>query len=176
MKKVFFFVAATMLMASCSFMKNSASSSANSTANNVVKTAATAATATASGMQAGQGAGSALYGLYNQFKADGKKFNYQNTQNITNTVSLLANCAGLATNYNNTEYLKEFGKGLISGSFGLVNQQNVGSVTNSLVEMVKNSETAQKTSSAAATASNYAGTTAQYASAISSLLSSLGGK
>ncbi len=170
MKKTIFFLAAVMMLASCSFTKNAGSSTATTT-----PTTTTPATGTA----AGQGAGNALHSLYTQYKADGT-FNYKNTQNILNTVSLLANCGDLATNYKDKSYLAEFGKGLIAGSFGLVTKDNVSSVTNSLVEMVKNSETGQKvsstTSSAASTMSNYAGTAAQYAGAISSLLGSFSGK
>ena len=96
-------------------------------------------------------------------------------QNVLNTVTLVANCEGLKDNYKDKTYLKEFGKGMIASSLGLVTQNNVQTVTNSLVEMVKSNETVQnattKVQEGASSAASYANTAAQYASSISSLLS-----
>ena len=178
MKKAFLVVAAAVLMSACGFLKNSttgASSNQNTT------TAQPAATTTpANATSAGQGAGNALLALYNQYKADGNKYDYKNMQNILNTVTLVANCEGLKTNYNDKTYLKDFGKGMIASSLGLVTQNNVESVTNSLVTMVKESETVQNATTTAQntanTAAGYANTAAQYAGALSSLLSAFGGK
>lgn len=172
MKKILFLSVAVMMMAGCGFMKNSTSSNAPQTTN-------TAATNVASNaLSAGQGAGNALMQLYNQYKADGNKYDYKNMQNALNTVTLLANCEGLKNNYKDKTYLKEFGKGLIASSLGLVTQNNVETVTNSLVDMVKNSETVQNATTQAQntanTAAGYANTAAQYAGAISSLLSAFG--
>ena len=131
-------------------------------------------------MVAGQGAGNALHALYTQYKADGNKFNYKNTQNILNTVTLIANCENLKTQYKDKTYLQNFGKGLIASSMGLVTQQNVTTVTNSLVDMVKNSETVQNATTSvqntASTAAGYANTASQYASALSTLLGAFSGK
>ena len=100
-------------------------------------------------------------------------------QNILNTVTLVANCEGLKTNFKDKTYLKDFGKGMIASSLGLVTQNNVESVTNSLVTMVKESETVQNATTTAQntanTAAGYANTAAQYAGALSSLLSAFGG-
>ena len=172
MKKILFLSVAVMMMTGCGFMKNSTSSNAPQTTN-------TAATNVASNaLSAGQGAGNALMQLYNQYKADGNKYDYKNMQNALNTVTLLANCEGLKNNYKDKTYLKEFGKGLIASSLGLVTQNNVETVTNSLVDMVKNSETVQNATTQAQntanTAAGYANTAAQYAGAISSLLSAFG--
>jgi hypothetical protein len=56
----------------------------------------------------------------------------------------------------------------------------VETVTNSLVDMVKNSETVQEaktqTQSTASTAAGYANTAAQYAGALSTLLGTFAGK
>lgn len=171
MKKLMLLVAVAVMLASCGFTKNSSSS--NTTAQS------TTTTSTVSATSAGQGAGSALYNLYNQYKANGNKYDYKNMQNVMNCVSLLANCEGLKDNYKDKAYLKEFGRGMIASSLGLVNQNNVESVTNSLVDMVKNSDTVQEaktqTQSTANTAAGYANTAATYASAIGSLLSAFGG-
>lgn len=170
MKKIILFITAAVLMSACGFMQNSTSTNAPA---NSVQSSQTA-------VGAGQGAGNALLNLYNQFKADGNKFDYKNMQNALNTVTLLANCEGLKTNYNDKEYLKDFGKGMVASSLGLVTQNNVESVTNSLVNMVKNSETVQDTKSnvkdGANTAAEYVNTAAQYAGTLSTLLSAFGGK
>jgi hypothetical protein len=128
-------------------------------------------------MGAGQGAGNAMLALYNQYKADGK-YDYKNLQNIMNTMALISNCEGLKENYKDKSYLTEFGKGMIASSLGLVTQNNVETVTNSLVEMVKSNETVQnattKVQEGASSAASYANTAAQYATSIGSLLSLFG--
>ncbi|MBQ9603379.1 MAG: hypothetical protein IJR42_06210 [Paludibacteraceae bacterium] len=172
MKKIILFATAIM-MASCGFMQNSTS---NVQSNNVQSTTTSQTTAQTgnAAVSAGQGAGNALQALYAQYKADGK-YDYKNMQNILNTVTLVANCEGLKDNYKDKTYLKEFGKGMIASSLGLVTQNNVQTVTNSLVEMVKSNETVQnattKVQEGASSAASYANTAAQYASSISSILS-----
>lgn len=175
MKKIILFATAIM-MASCGFMQNSTS---NVQSNNVQSTTTSQKTAQTgnAAVSAGQGAGKALQALYAQYKADGK-YDYKNMQNVLNTVTLVANCEGLKDNYKDKTYLKEFGKGMIASSLGLVTQNNVQTVTNSLVEMVKSNETVQnattKVQEGASSAASYANTAAQYASSISSLLSLFG--
>lgn len=175
MKKMILLSVAATIMVSCGMMK---SSSAGTTAQSTPATTTT--TAPASATSAGQGAGNALLALYNQYKADGNKYDYQNMQNILNTVTLVANCEGLKNNYKDKTYLSDFGKGMIASSLGLVTQNNVESVTNSLVEMVKSSETVQnaktQTQNTASTAAGYANTAAQYAGALSTLLGAFAGK
>lgn len=170
---------AVLMMTGCGMMKNSAPSSqtAQTAPVSTVETANTA-------ISAGQGAGSALQAIYAQYKADGNKYDYRNMQNILNTVTLLANCEGLKDNYKNKDYLTDFGKGMIASSLGLVNRDNVQTVTNSLVDMVKNSETIQNTKAQATQAAqntanqaaSYANTAAQYAGALSTLLGTFSGK
>ena len=173
MKKIILFATAIM-MVSCGFMQNSTSSNTSSQAT--TSSQQTVQTGNAA-VSAGQGAGNALQALYTQYKADGK-YDYKNMQNILNTVTLVANCEGLKENYKDKTYLKEFGKGMIASSMGLVTQNNVQTVTNSLVDMVKTNETVQNATSkvqeGANSAAQYANTAAQYASSISSLLSLFG--
>ena len=177
MKKIFLMAAAVMMMTGCGFLKNSTSSNQTTT---TTTTTTTTSTDTNAAMTAGQGAGNALMNLYKQYKADGNKYDYKNMQNVLNTVTLVANCEGLKENFKNTTYLKEFGKGMVASSLGLVTQDNVEQVTNSLVDMVKNSETVQNATQTAQntanTAAGYANTAAQYAGALSTLLSAFGGK
>ena len=185
MKKTILFATAFMV-AGCGFLRNTTVSADQSTASTqpAATTTTTTTTTTAqngnAATSAGQGAGNAMMALYNQYKADGNKYDYKNMQNILNTVTLIANCEGVKENYQNKSYLTEFGKGMIASSLGLVNQNNVETVTNSLVDMVKNSEgvknatsTAQSTAN---TAAQYANTAAQYAGALSTLLGAFGGK
>ena len=178
MKKVFIMAVAVAMLAGCGFLKNSTGSNQPTTTS--TQAATTSSQASNAAVTAGQGAGDALLKLYNQYKADGNKYDYKNMQNVLNTVTLVANCEGLKENYKNSAYLKEFGKGMIASSLGLVTQNNVETVTNSLVDMVKNSETVQtattQAQSTANTAAGYANTAAQYAGALSSLLSAFGGK
>lgn len=173
MKKIILFATAIM-MVSCGFMQNSTSSNTSSQAT--TSSQKTTQTGNAA-VSAGQGAGNALQALYTQYKADGK-YDYKNMQNVLNTVTLVANCEGLKENYKDKTYLKEFGKGMIASSLGLVTQNNVQTVTNSLVDMVKANETVQNATSkvqeGANSAASYANTAAQYASSISSLLSLFG--
>ena len=175
MKKVIFAVAAAMLMTGCGMMKRT-TVSVDQPANNTTATTAAPVTATS----AGQGAGTALLNLYNQYKADGNKYDYKNMQNILNTVSLIANCEGLKSNYKDKTYLKDFGKGMIASSLGLVTQDNVESVTGGLVDMIKSNEKVQETKTAAqntaSTAASYASTAAQYAGALSTILGAFSGK
>lgn len=175
MKKIILLSVAAMIMVSCGMMK---SSSTGTTAQSTPATTTT--TAPASATSAGQGAGNALLALYNQYKADGNKYDYQNMQNILNTVSLIANCEGLKSNYKDKTYLKDFGKGMMASSLGLVTQENVESVTGGLVDMIKSNEKVQETKTAAqntaSTAASYASTAAQYAGALSTILGAFSGK
>jgi hypothetical protein len=190
MKKVIM-MAAVLMMAGCGFMKNSTTNNTTATATApAAATTTTANTASNAALVAGQGAGSALQALYSQYKVDGK-YDYKNLQNIMNTMTLVSNCEGLKDNFKDKTYLAEFGKGLIASSLGLVTQNNVQTVTNSLVDMVKNSETlknaqnqttqavqtaATQAQSTASQAATYANTAAQYAGALSSLLGAFSGK
>lgn len=173
MKKIILFATALMV-AGCGFMKNSTSSNQPTTTTNQQAVVASSNTANT----AGQGAGNNILALYNQYKADGNKFDYKNMNNIINTAGLVANCEGLKDNYKDKTYLAEFGKGLIASSLGLVTQNNVNNVTNSLVNMVTSSEAVQnaqtKVNEGATTAAGYANTAAQYANTAATYANSIG--
>ena len=181
MKKSILFVATAIMMAGCGFLKNSSSSNQQTASSQAATTTTTTTTAQAgnTAQTAGQGAGNALLNLYNQYKADGNKFDYKNMQNILNTVTLVANCEGLKDNYKDKTYLSEFGKGMMASSLGLITQDNVEDVTNSLVTMVKESDTVKSASQTAQNTANsaasYANTAAQYAGALSTILGAFGG-
>jgi hypothetical protein len=180
-KKVFLLTAAVVMMTGCGFMQNTSSSNNAATTNQTTtqattQTAAPVAQTNTSARTSGESAGAALQALYTQYKAAGK---YElNMQNAYNTMTLIANCEGLKQNYKDTNYLTDFGKGLITGSLGLVSQNNVQMVTNSLVSMVANNETVQEgknqIQNGVGTAAEYANTAAQYAGAVGTLLSAFG--
>ena len=111
--------------------------------------------------------------MYNQYKADGNKYDYKNLNNIINTLQLVSACEGLKDNKSNKEYLKSFGKGMLASAAGLVTESNVNQVTNTLTDMVVNNPTV---TSAATTAADKLNTAAQTASSISSILSLFSGK
>ena len=78
----------------------------------------------------GTSAGSALLGLYTQYKTDGK-LDLTNTKNISNLVTLATNIKGLkSTDTKST--VSNFVSGLITGSNSLVNNSNSTTVLNSL--------------------------------------------
>jgi len=179
-KKVFLLTATVLMMTGCGFMQNTSSSNAAPTTQATTPAAQTAAPAVQTNTNAtvaGQNAGSALQALYAQYKTDGK-YELMNMQNALNTMTLIANCEGLKQNYKDKNYLTDFGKGLIAGSLGLITQNNVQTVTSSLLNMVTSNETVQAGKSqiqnGANTAAGYASTAAQYAGSLSTLLSAFG--
>ena len=179
MKKIAILAVTAMMVAGCGFLKNSTGSNQQTAASD--EQAVVSGEQTTAAMSAGQGAGTAMQALYKQYKADGNKFDYTNLQNIINTMMLINNCEGLKENYKNTTYLSDFGKGMIVSSLGLITQDNVGTVTGTLAEMMQQYDNTVKTTAnqAAVTVQNaakYTQTTSKYASALGTLLASLGGK
>ena len=98
----------------------------------------------------GTSAGSALLGLYSQFKAD-KKLDLSNPTNITNLLTLYQNIKGLSGNSNTASFLS----GLISGSKNLVNAGNSASVLGALAS-VSNLDLSSLANQAATAATNKA--------------------
>ncbi len=94
-----------------------------------------AAETKSSAYSSGQTSGAALKALYSQYKADGKNLNMNNMQNMLNLASLATNVQGLKTA--DSDYKKEFVKGLILGSTNLVTNNNSTSVLSSLTNFAK---------------------------------------
>ena len=94
-----------------------------------------AAETKSSAYSSGQTSGAALKALYSQYKADGKNLNMTNMQNMLNLASLATNVQGLKTA--DSDYKKEFVKGLILGSTNLVTNNNSTSVLSSLTSFAK---------------------------------------
>lgn len=110
--------ATVILAASCGLLGQSAASY-----NPAASTTANATT--------GTNAGSALLGLYSQYKTDGK-LDLGNINNIINLATLASNCQGLKSKSADTG---SFLSGLISGSKKLVNQDNGSAVLNGLKQV-----------------------------------------
>ena len=173
MKKTALLIALAIVAASCGALKGTSSQTGSnaSASSSAVASTSTASTQTAVG--AGQNAGSALVAMYNQYKADGNKYDYKNLNNIINSLQLVSACEGLKDNKSNKEYLKSFGKGMLASAAGLVTESNVNQVTNTLTDMVVSNPTV---TGAASTAAEKLNTAAQTASSISSILGLFAGK
>ncbi len=94
--------------------------------------------------------------LYRQYKADGK-FDASNTNNIINSLQLIANCTSLKENYKDKAFMSDYGQGLIMGAAGLINTSNVNNVMNSLTNLATTA--GQNAANNATTAVNNAVTT-----------------
>ena len=173
MKKTALLIALAIVAASCGALKGTSSQTGSnaSASSSAVASTSTASNQTAVG--AGQNAGSALVAMYNQYKADGNKYDYKNLNNIINSLQLVSACEGLKDNKSNKEYLKSFGKGMLASAAGLVTESNVNQVTNTLTDMVVSNPTV---TGAASTAAEKLNTAAQTASSISSILGLFAGK
>jgi len=112
-------ILATFAMATVSFAATD--DTAKTTAANVI---------TALTSQNGVNAGSALLGLYTQYKTDGK-LDLKNINNVNNIIKLVSNVKNLASQKTNTSFIS----GLISGSKDLVTDSNSSSVVNTLASL-----------------------------------------
>ena len=112
----------------------------------------------------GQTAGIALKALLAQYKADGKKFDMSNINNLINLTALANSVKGLKGQSNKSTFYKDFVKGLITGSDNLVNKNNSTSVMNGITNLINNVELSGLTEKAESTASS---ATSALASALS---------
>ena len=143
MKKIF-----TLMVALFAFMAAESTADAqllknllNKVTGTETKTEQTATTATTAEQTAtlnGRAAGAALKSLYTQYKADGKKLDMGNLNNIANLATFASNVQGLKGQPNKGEYYMDFAKGLISGSENLVNETNSNTVMSGLTNLVEN--------------------------------------
>ena len=105
------------------------------------------------GSSAGQSTGSALVGLYNNYKSDGK-VDMTNLSNIANIASLAANVTDIKNAEKGTNYYTTFATGLISGSLNHVTNSTVDNVISGLTAVDygtltdKSASAGEKTSSA----------------------------
>ena len=96
----------------------------------------------------GQTCGNAIVGLYTSYKSTGT-INLTNPTNLTNAITLAACYTQIKDNKDNAEYRKAFSNGLIMSSAGLITNQNVSNVVNTLLMLNSlgnlNSNTANNT-------------------------------
>lgn len=184
MQKILLSLLAAAVLVSCSALRGTSAGSAAGTT--------TTAPALSAATTSGQAVGNALRALYTQYKTDGK-YDYKNVNNAINATLLLANISDLPKNMKNASYLKDFSQGLMGTSAGLVNQNNVTTVTDNLTTIAKEyatnvvdkaaekttektAEVADKAASTTSTIADKLATAASTATSISSLLSLFGNK
>jgi hypothetical protein len=110
-------------------------------------------TATSVATTNGQTAGVALKALFTQYKADGKKLDMSNINNLLNLTALANSVKDLKGQTNKSSFYKDFAKGLISGSNNLINSSNSTSVMNGLTNLVNNVDLSGLTATAESAAS-----------------------
>ena len=96
----------------------------------------------------GQTAGVALKALLAQYKADGRKLDMGNINNLLNLTALANSVKDLKGQSSKGTFYKDFVKGLISGSNNLINSSNSTSVMNGLSNLVNNVDLSGLTASA----------------------------
>jgi len=104
------------------------------------------------GTSAGKNTGTALLGLYDQYKADGK-VDMTNASNILNIASLAANITDIKKAEKGTNYYKTFATGLITGSVDRVTNNTVDNVISGLTAIDYNTLTDKSASASEKTVS-----------------------
>ena len=105
------------------------------------------------GSTAGKATGTALMGLYNQYKTDGK-LDLGNATNLLNIASLAASITDIKNAEKGTNYYTTFASGLITGSSQKVTSSTVDNVISGLTSVDystltdKDATTSEKTTSA----------------------------
>lgn len=124
----------------------------------------------------GQTTGIALKNVYAQYQADGNKFVAQN--NAMSLLSLSTSLQGIKSQEKGSSYYKDFAKGLILGSAGLVKETTQDKVIGglqTLANQLTSSQEAQAATSAAtaetqASLASLLGNSGDVASSVSSIL------
>ncbi|MBR1929128.1 MAG: hypothetical protein IJ834_05245 [Paludibacteraceae bacterium] len=132
MKTNIIFVAAMAIaitFTSCGFGKGATTS----TSNNAASTTTVSST---DAVQMGKNAGNSLDQLTAQYKADGNKLDMTNLMNIANTLNLVAASQQFYNNKSNSEYRKNFVKGMVLNSIN-IDELNADVVTESLSDLVE---------------------------------------
>ncbi len=128
-----------------------------------------ASAATTSAYTCGVTAGKALNSLYAQYQEDGK-FDVSNSSNLLNLASLSTSITGLKSG--DSTYKKNFAKGLVLGSAGLVSSSDASSITETLTSL-SSLDLTSITSSLTSSSSDDSSSSSTLSS-LTSLLSSLG--
>lgn len=173
MKKIALILSVIVMVSSCGIFGKSGATNT---------TTASTTEASSDAVLCGQNSGQALKSLYNQYKIDGK-INMNNFTNLSNIALLIGNIQELKEKKSTSGYIKDFTKGLVTGSTQLVNPLNQESVltnltqlanTNidiqSLLESAKSSETAGKVENTVAKATDVANNASTIATSVSNIL------
>lgn len=157
MTRVFKFLAVALI----AIVASEATADAQLLKNLLKKGTGTTATTeeTSTGTANGQAAGTALKGLYKQYKADGK-LDMKNLNNIANAATFAANVKGLKGMSDKKTFYKEFVSGLILGSDNLVNENNSTTVMSGITSLVNNVDLSSLTSGLTSSLTNAASTAA----------------
>lgn len=172
MTRVFKFLAVALIV----IVASEATADAQLLKNLLKKGTSTTATTeeTSTGTANGQAAGTALKGLYKQYKADGK-LDMKNLNNIANAATFAANVKGLKGMSDKKTFYKEFVSGLILGSDNLVNENNSTTVMSGITSLVNNVDLSSLTSGLTNAASTAATTTSTATESSSDVQSALSG-
>lgn len=172
MTRVFKFLAVALI----AIVASEATADAQLLKNLLKKETSTTATTeeTSTGTANGQAAGTALKGLYKQYKADGK-LDMKNLNNIANAATFAANVKGLKGMSDKKTFYKEFVSGLILGSDNLVNENNSTTVMSGITSLVNNVDLSSLTSGLTNAASTAATTTSTATESSSDVQSALSG-
>ena len=133
-----------------------------------------------SAQTSGSTVGSALVGLYSQYKTDGK-IDLSNTSNIINLATLASGVQTLkgqtstsAASTTANSVLSQFASGLVSGSNNLVTTTVAPTVTNTLTNLANTTDLSSiisAASKASSTVSSLSSTASEVSSTVSSLKS-----
>lgn len=172
MTRVFKFLAVALI----AIVASEATADAQLLKNLLKKGTSTTATTeeTSTGTANGQAAGTALKGLYKQYKADGK-LDMKNLNNIANAATFAANVKGLKGMSDKKTFYKEFVSGLILGSDNLVNENNSTTVMSGITSLVNNVDLSSLTSGLTNAVSTTATTTSTATESSSDVQSALSG-
>jgi len=120
----------------------------------------------------GQASGAALKNLYAAYKTDGK-VDMSNIANILNMVTLAKNIQGLKGQEDTSDFYRDFGIGLVTGSNNLVTSKTSSPVTNTLGALASSTDLSALTSLATTAATQAVTNTTATANTAASALSSV---
>ncbi len=124
---------ASMMLVSCSTLKNNSSTASSSTS---ASTSSAATATTSDAVQMGKNAGAALDYLTAQYKSAGK-LDMTNMMNIASMLNLVGAAQQVYQNKSDSNYRKAFISGMVSNSLN-VTDNNAESITDKLQSLAEN--------------------------------------
>ena len=129
-------------------------------------------TSTSSLTTAGEQMGEAIKYFINQKQTKGK-INFEDPSTYLQVATIVQNAKIIKENYKNKELYTAFANGLINKSSNIINQNNVDSVINTLVEKVANNDITQKAQASITNTQNWISKNQDTINAINILLDTL---